>query len=89
MAKPSVKTFATSVLKDAITGKTPIKQSIKKHGIKALKETGMKMLSGSGRITKKKKSIPVLKALWARLKTNKKKYSTGRYKDIFDIVRLV
>ena len=88
-AKPSAKTFATSVLKDAITGKTPIKDSIKKHGIKAVKETGMKMLTGSGRVTKKKKkSAPVLKALRTRVK--KKKYSAGRYKkDIFDIIWLV
>ena len=86
-AKPSAKTFATSVLKDVITGKTPIKQSIKKHGIKAVKETGMKMLTGSGRIIKKKKSKQVLKTLRSRVK---KKYSAGRYKkDIFDIIWLV
>ena len=85
--KPSAKTFATSVLKDVITGKTPIKQSIKKHGIKAVKETGMKMLTGSGRIIKKKKSKQVLKTLRSRVK---KKYSAGRYKkDIFDIIWLV
>lgn len=90
-AKPSAKTFATSVLKDAISGDTPIKHSIKKHGIKALRETGIKMLSGSGRITKKKKkrrSNLVLKTLPTRIK--KKKYSAGRYKkDIFDIIWLV
>ena len=32
---------------------TPIKQSIKKHGIKALKDTELKLLSGSGKIKKK------------------------------------
>ena len=46
-AKPSAKTFVSSVVKDAIKGKRPIKQSLKKHGIKALKDTGLKLLSGS------------------------------------------
>ena len=53
-AKPSAKEFVSSVVKDTIKGKRPIKQSIKKHGIKALKDTGLKLLSGSGKITKKK-----------------------------------
>ena len=55
VAKPSAKEFVSSVVKDTIKGKRPIKQSIKKHGIKALKDTGLKLLSGSGKITKRRK----------------------------------
>ena len=54
-AKPSAKTFISSVVDDVTTGKRPIKQSIKKHGIKALKDTGIKLISGSGR--KKKNNL--------------------------------
>ena len=53
-AKPAAKQFVSSVVKDTIKGKRPIKQSLKKHGIKALKDTGLKLLSGSGKIIKKR-----------------------------------
>ena len=52
-AKPAAKQFVSSVVKDTIKGKKPIKQSLKKHGIKALKDTGLNLLSGSGKIIKK------------------------------------
>ena len=53
--KPSAKTFVSSVIKDAIKGKRPIKHSIKKNGIKALRDTELKLLSRCGKIRKKKK----------------------------------
>ena len=53
--KPSAKEFVSSVVKDTIKGKRPIKQSIKKLGIKALKDAGLKLLSRSGKITKRGK----------------------------------
>ena len=49
-AKPSAKTFVSSVVKDVIEGKTPIKKSIKRHSKKALKDTGLKLISGSDKI---------------------------------------
>ena len=53
-AKPAAKQFVSSVVKDTIKGKRPIKQSLKKHGIKALKDTGLNLSSGSGKIIKNK-----------------------------------
>ena len=53
-AKPAAKQFVSSVVKDTIKGKRPIKQSLKKHGIKALKDKGLTLLSGSGKIIKKR-----------------------------------
>ena len=81
-AKPSAKTFVSSIVKGAIKGKRPIKQSLKKHGIKALKDTGLKFLSGSGKIRKKKnKRKIVLNHLKKRKK--KMKLRRGYKKDIF------
>ena len=56
-AKPAAKQFVSSVVKDTIKvkGKKPLKQSLKKHGIKALKDTGLNLLSGSGKIMKKRR----------------------------------
>ena len=90
-AKPSAKTFVSSVVKDTIKGKRPIKQSIKKHGIKALKDTGLKLLSGSGNITKKKKKKKKKKkgrSVLKYLRKKKKKTKSRREykKDIFSTV---
>ena len=94
-AKPSAKEFVSSVVKDTIKGKIPIKQSIKKHGIKALKDTGLKLLSGSGKITKKKKKRRKYKGriVSKHLRKKKKKKKTKktkkrrRYKnDIFSTI---
>ena len=49
-AKPAAKTFVGSVVQDVIEGKTPIKKSLKRHGVKALKDTGLKLISRSGKI---------------------------------------
>ena len=93
-AKPSAKEFFSSVVEDTIKGKRPIKQSIKKHGIKALKDTGLKLLSGSGKITKMKKRRKhegriVSKYLRKKKmnKNTKKTKSRRRYKnDIFSSI---
>ena len=96
-AKPSAKEFVSSVVKDTIKGKRPIKQFIKKHGIKALKVTGLKLLSGSGKITKQRKKRRKYKGriLSKYLRKNNKRKkknvkttkSRRRYKsDIFSVI---
>ena len=90
-AKPSAKEFVSSVVNDTIIGKRPIKQSIKKHGIKALKDTGLKLLSGSGKIIKKrKKTKTYFKKNINKINKKKKKKTINvkyRYKkDIFDMI---
>ena len=56
-AKPAAKQFVSSVVKDTIKGKKNLKESLKKHGIKALKDTGLNLLSGSGKVMKKRRII--------------------------------
>ena len=51
MAKPAAKEFGHSVVRDVIR-KKPIRQSLKKNGVKALKNTGMRILKGSGNVKK-------------------------------------
>ena len=76
-------------------GKTPIKKSIKRHGIKALKDTGLKLISGSGKVQKKRRrkrfitrnSIKKKSRRMKRKKNKTKKKTCRRYKkDIFDII---
>ena len=87
-AKPTAKQFVTSVVKDTIKGKKLLKVSLKKHGIKALKDTGLNLLSGSGKIMKKRritsKYLPINKIK----KKNGNNRKTGRrYKnDIFSTI---
>ena len=79
-AKPVAKEFGTSVVRDVLKKKS-IRQSLKKNGIKALKKTGMRLIRGSGKVTKKKLRNKKKK------KNRKKKTSTRskRYKsNIFD-----
>ena len=54
-AKPAAKEFGSSVIKDVIRGKQPIRKTLKKNGIKAIKKTGLKLIRGSGKIIKKTK----------------------------------
>ena len=86
-AKPSAKTFISSVVDDVTSGKRPIKQSIKKHGIKALKDTGMKLISGSGKVRRRKRRNPLKTIKNKKIMKKKKKKVVRRYKsDIFDII---
>ena len=55
-AKPAAQEFGTAIVKDIIQKKKPIRQSLKKNGIKALKKTGLRLIRGSGRIKKKKRN---------------------------------
>ena len=90
-AKPAAKQFVSSVVKDTIKGKKPLKQSLKKHGIKALKDTGLNLLSGSGKIMKKRrkrritsKYLPINKM---KKKNSNNRKTRQRYKnDIFSTI---
>ena len=55
--KPAAKEFGSAVIKDIIEGKRPTRSSLKKHGVNALKQTGLRLIKGSGRLSKKKKKI--------------------------------
>ena len=88
-AKPAAKQFVSSVVKDTINGKKPLKESLKKHGIKALKDTGLTLLSGSGKIMKKRritsKYLPINKIKKKKNGNNRK--TRRRYKnDIFSAI---
>ena len=94
-AKPAAKQFVSSVVKDTIKGKKPIKQSLKKHGIKALKDTGLNLLSGSGKIIKERRGKYKGRITSKYLTINKKKKKKNsnnrktrrRYKnDIFSTI---
>ena len=50
---PSVKEFGKDVLQDMVTGETGFTRSLKKRGIKAIKNTGERMLKGDIRRKKK------------------------------------
>ena len=72
-AKPAVKEFGSSVLHDVVRGDVPIKRSLKKHGINALKETGVRLLRGSGRVRKLRRVLKKNTGLRRRGKKKKKK----------------
>ena len=87
-AKPAAKQFVSSVVKDTIKGKKSLKESLKKHGIKALKDTGLNLLSGSGKIMKKRritsKYLPINKI---KKKNGNNRKTRRRYmNDIFSTI---
>ena len=53
--KPAAREFGSSVVKD-ILKKKPLRQSLKKNGIKALKKTGVRLVRGTGKVRKKRKN---------------------------------
>ena len=73
-AKPAAREFGSAVVKDVLN-KKPIRKSLKKNGIKALKKTGMRLIRGSGKVKKKK-----MRGKKKKKKTKKK----GYIKSIFD-----
>ena len=74
-AKPSVKEFGSSVVKDVLTGNTPLRKSLKNNGMKAIQQTGLRLIRG--RVNKKKKNIK---------KVNNNKNPARKYKrDIFEM----
>ena len=54
-AKPAAKEFGSSLVKDVIRGKKPLRKVLKKNGLKALKKTGLRLINGAGKNIKKKK----------------------------------
>ena len=55
-AKPAAREFGSSIVRDVIK-KKPLRQSLKKNGIKALKKTGVRLIRGSGKIKKRRRKI--------------------------------
>lgn len=53
-AKPAAQEFGSSVMKDILKKKKPLRKSLKKNGLKALKKTGLRIVRGSGKVRKKK-----------------------------------
>ena len=47
---PSAKEFGKAVITDMITEKRPLRESLKRHGIKAARSAGLRILNGSGRV---------------------------------------
>ena len=90
-AKPSVKEFGSSVVKDLVHGNRPLRKSLKKHGIKAVKQTGLRLIRGSGRIMKKNKKKKNNKISPGKRKNTpcmkkRKKKSCGYKRDIFEMI---
>ena len=89
-AKPAAKQFGTAVMKDVLEGNVPIKKSLKRHGMNALKDTGLRLLKGSGRINKKKRRKRRGRSVTRKIKRNLKKKKSNKklqYKsDIFSLV---
>ena len=78
-AKPAAREFGSAIIKDIIEKKKPIRRSLKKNGIKALKKTGLRLIRGSGKVNKK-----AGKKKRKKKKKKKKNNPCGYKKDIFD-----
>ena len=75
-AKPTVKEFGSSIVTDMMEGNTPLWKLLKNNGIKALKQTGMRLIRGTGRVNMKKMK---------KMKCNKNQ--RRKYKrDIFEMI---
>ena len=72
--KPVAKQFGASVLNDVMSGRRDLKTSLKRNGVKALKNTGSKILQQSGSVSKNRRKIKKVK--------NRRRYKTS----VFDIV---
>ena len=80
-SNPAAKEFGSAVIKDIMEGKTPTRKSLKMHGVKALKQMGLRLIKGSGRLSKKKRKF--IKR--GDVKKKKKKFTRGYKRDIFDM----
>lgn len=56
-AAPAVTEFGSSVMRDVTTGRRPLKKSLKKHGLRAVKKTGSRLLKGGRVTTPKRKAL--------------------------------
>ena len=54
-AKPAAKEFGSSLIKDVVARKKPLRKALKKNGLRALKKTGLRSISGAGKKIKKKR----------------------------------
>ena len=71
---PAAKEFGASVIKDVLLDNKPIRNSIRKRGVNALKNVGRSILKGSGRVKKRKN------------KAKKAKTSTRSIKDVYSLI---
>ena len=55
-AKPSAKEFGSNVVRDVLN-KKPLRQSLKKNGLKAVRKTGVRLIRGSGKVQKKRRNV--------------------------------
>lgn len=65
-ARQPAKELGMSVMKDVITGRRKLKDSLKRNGVKALKRTGRNILKGSGKINKGYRKREKLRAAYKR-----------------------
>ena len=84
---PSAKEFGRAVITDMITEKRPLRDSLKRHGIRAAKSAGLRILNGSGRVRskliRKKKKKSRVKARNSRSRQQR----VGTYKnDVYGLL---
>ena len=77
---PSVKEFGKDVLHDMVKGETGFKSSLKKRGIKALKNTGERILKGG--VNRSKRNV---KQKRLKKSSMKKKRRTNK-RDVYDLI---
>lgn len=96
-AKPSVNEFGRSVLSDMVNNGLPLKESLKRNGIRALKTTGQRILSGTGRRRRRTRRRKTVKRLVRRSSVGGKKKRRKRKdtrvksrstynKDVYDLL---
>ena len=79
--KPVVKEFGKNVASDILLNNKPWKETLKKRGVTALKETGRRVFSGSGSSRVRKKSTRV-----KRDKIHKKRMKKHGIKDVYSLI---
>lgn len=75
-AKPAAKEFGKNMINDIIQKKS-LRKSLKRNGIHALKQTGIKLMKGSG-----KKKINRKRKISKKKNTRRRRYKS----DIFDFI---
>ena len=75
-AKPSAKEFGSNVVRDVLN-KKPLRQSLKKNGLKAVRKTGVRLIRGSGKVQKKRRNM-------VKKKKNKTAGQSNYISNIFD-----
>ena len=75
-AKPSAKEFGSNVVRDVLN-KKPLRHSLKKNGLKAVRKTGVRLIRGSGKVQKKRRNM-------VKKKKNKTAGQSNYISNIFD-----